>query len=270
MSGDELQRALGLIHAVQEGSADRVEPFEGGTAYLCDRLPRVWDLNFMRVEAAGPELSARALSREAERLQGGTGLWHRRVTVEDEATARRLLPEFRELGWTVQRHVVMPYRGGGETGADRDSVVEVDPETVRDARPRFLGEARLGADPEAVRQLSDRVLVTAEAIRLRLFAATVDGAVASICELYSDGRTAQIEDVATLSRYRGRGLARAVVTRALEESGRAGHDLTFLVADADDWPQQLYKRLGFEPLALIHYFVTSPARTGGGGEPSTT
>ena len=74
MSSEELERALGLMHAVQEGSADRVEPFEGGTAYFCDRLPRVWDLNFMRVEAAAPELSAKALSGEAERLQGGTGL----------------------------------------------------------------------------------------------------------------------------------------------------------------------------------------------------
>ena len=71
--------------------------------------------------------------------------------------------------------------------------------------------------------------------------------------------TAQIEDVGTLGGYRGRGLARAVVLRALAEAGAAGCDLVFLEADEDDWPKELYRRLGFEPIGRIFAFLRKPA-----------
>ena len=56
---------------------------------------------------------------------------------------------------------------------------------------------------------------------------------------------AQIEDVATLAPYRGRGLARAVVTAALGEALAAGDELVFILADDGDWPKDWYARLGF-------------------------
>ena len=77
----------------------------------------------------------------------------------------------------------------------------------------------------------------------------------SAAELYSDGRTAQIEDVATLSAYRGRGHAKAAVTRAVEEALATGHELVFLVADGDDWPKALYAKLGFEEVGSRFAFL---------------
>src|SRR5919201_1517667 len=65
------------------------------------------------------------------------------------------------------------------------------------------------------------------AVPTRFFAAYNEGEVASYCELRSDGRTAQIEDVNTLATYRARGLGRAVVQRALEEA-RAANDVVFI------------------------------------------
>jgi hypothetical protein len=35
------------------------------------------------------------------------------------------------------------------------------------------------------------------------------------------------------------------VLAALDASRRAGHELTFLWADEDDWPRELYRKLGF-------------------------
>ncbi|MBW3653499.1 MAG: GNAT family N-acetyltransferase, partial [Actinobacteria bacterium] len=67
----------------------------------------------------------------------------------------------------------------------------------------------------------------------------------SVCELYSDGITAQIEDVSTLTKHRSQGLATATVLRALHEARAWGHEMIFLVADADDWPKELYTKLGF-------------------------
>jgi predicted GNAT family acetyltransferase len=81
----------------------------------------------------------------------------------------------------------------------------------------------------------------------------------SSTDLYSDGRTAQIEDVMTLREHRGRGYASAVVIRALEEALAGGHDFVFLTTDARDWPKELYRRLGFEPLGEKYAYLLTPA-----------
>ena len=259
MLGDpDLRRAVELMRSVHDGSSDHRAPFSHGTALFNLALPRVWDLNFMRLERWDEPLTAYELAREADRVQGGAGLAHRRITVEHEQTALALLPGFRRVGWSVQRHLVMAHRRPSALDANGTLVIEIEPERLRAERHDFLGEARIGVDADAVRQLADRVLATSQATDLRLFAHERDGAVVSVCELYSDGRSGQIEDVATRSAYRGRGLARAVVLRALEASRRSGHELTFLVADEDDWPRRLYERLGFETIGRLHYFAKAP------------
>jgi predicted GNAT family acetyltransferase len=66
--------------------------------------------------------------------------------------------------------------------------------------------------------------------------------------LYSDGTVAQVEDVYTVPEERNRGHARKLVTKATEVARASGHELVFIVADADDWPQHLYRRIGFAPI----------------------
>src|SRR4029450_1670604 len=105
------------------------------------------------------------------------------------------------------------------------------------AEPRVENEA-------VARQLVHNRRVMAAAVDTRFFAARVDGQIGSYCELYFDDRTAQIEDVLTLEPFRNRGLARATVSRALDESRAAGHDLTFLIADRDGWTKQTYSKIG--------------------------
>ena len=38
-----------------------------------------------------------------------------------------------------------------------------------------------------------------------------------------------------------------------------GDQLTFLVALVDDWPREMYRRLGFEAVGVVHRFRLSPA-----------
>ena len=64
---------------------------------------------------------------------------------------------------------------------------------------------------------------------------------------------AQIETVETLEAFRRRGLSRAVVSAALAAAGT--HDFVFLVTDADDWPQQFYRQLGFETVGIESRFL---------------
>jgi hypothetical protein len=38
----------------------------------------------------------------------------------------------------------------------------------------------------------------------------------------------------------------------------AGNGLTFLGADADDWPERLYARLGFDPVGVVTAMIRKP------------
>jgi ribosomal protein S18 acetylase RimI-like enzyme len=109
-----------------------------------------------------------------------------------------------------------------------------------------------GDDAELARQLIELDRRLADAIDVRHYAAFVEGEVAAYAALYLEGAVAQIEDVATLPAHRGQGLARAVVLHAVSEARRAGAELVFLVADGADWPQELYRRLGFDAIGAEH------------------
>jgi hypothetical protein len=80
----------------------------------------------------------------------------------------------------------------------------------------------------------------------RWFVAPAEGEPLSACCLYQAGRIGQVEDVGTLVRGRERGYAKAIVTAAVAAAQAAGDETIFLTADAADWPQLLYAKLGFE------------------------
>lgn len=79
----------------------------------------------------------------------------------------------------------------------------------------------------------------------RFFAALVGADVAGCCELRELDGVAQIETVEVLEEFRGRGLGRAVVQAALDEARRS-NEVVWLEALADDWPRELYAKLGFD------------------------
>src|SRR6476659_3591903 len=80
------------------------------------------------------------------------------------------------------------------------------------------------------------------------------GDVVAMTKLYSDGVTAQVEDVYTVPEWRNHGCARRLITRAIAVALQAGHELVFIVADDDGWPKHLYSRLGFEPIGRMAMF----------------
>ena len=260
------ERALAFEELVRERRAERVVPFRWGVAVFNMSLPRVWELNLLRVEQT-EGATAEALTEEAERVQGEAGLVHRRVSVVDEAAGAGLEADFREAGWRPSRFLAMVHRHPPTRTADVPGVVEVDRATLEPLRARTIGEEPWGNDPETVRQLLEASALTAQAVEVRHFAVVVDGTSASAADLYSDGKTAQIEDVTTLPEYRGRGCASAVVLRALAEAERAGHDFVFLVADDEDWPKELYARLGFEGVGRWYSFLRSPTSAPPGETP---
>ena len=134
------------------------------------------------------------------------------------------------------------------------AAVEVDSDALVPVWAAGIASAP-GAHDELVRQLVAAQLLRRKAVAVRYFAVLVDERPVSYCELFSNGATGQVESVLTLPEHRGKGYARAIVTRAANESRMMGHDVTFLTADEDDWPKELYAKLGFERVARVWDFA---------------
>jgi len=130
----------------------------------------------------------------------------------------------------------------------------VDEPTLRPLWAEGISSQPWASEP-LVQQILEHRRDVGKAIPTGLFAAEADGRLVAHAELYSEDGVGQVENVLTLPDYRGRGLARSLVLHAVAESHAAGNDLTFLVADADDWPEQLYERLGFETVGRYARFL---------------
>jgi ribosomal protein S18 acetylase RimI-like enzyme len=250
----ELERALDFL-ALGDHGGTRRKPFAYGTAVFDDRLPRRWDSNYLLVTNVPDGLGAEALAAEAERVQGDAGLRHRKLELRDEGAGARLEPQFRALGWTVNRHLLMALRREPDRSPDRSLVQEVDAAALREVRAQQIHGYEWGADPEVVEQLYAAKTFLSEVVNARFFALLMENRPVSWTDLYLANGTAQIEDVGTLDAHRGRGYASAVVLHAAEEARDAGSDFVFLVADDEDWPKELYRKLGFDELGRIYEFL---------------
>lgn len=238
-AGDDLERAFAFLRRGDvRGTAERPSRF--GTAVLTPELPLRYDSNLLYVDR--PVSSPEELAAEADRIFSEAGLRHRAILFRHAEEGERVaagLP-----GWAPERHVVMAQLHEPEP-VDTDGVAELGHQGVRSARERMISSYSWGT-PAVAAQLLDYKPLLGRWVTVRSFGALEDGVVVSYADLYVDGREAQIEDVATLPEHRGRGHAKAVVTRATDEARSSGADFVFLVADAEDWPQELYRRLGFE------------------------
>ena len=243
MTAGDLERAFDfVVRADMAGT--RTESFRFGTLVRMPECPLRHDSNYLLV--TNPDgADAAALAAEADRLLGGAGLAHRLVMFRDAAAGERLAGEFQALGWTLDRGVVMAQRRRPERAVDLSQVLETSDTQLRVAR-----RAQLLNEPWCTPETADQILDARRHIPVvaRHFAVWLDARPASWCELYLEDGTAQVEAVATVERHRNRGLASAVVLRAVAEARAAGADLVFLVASADDWPRHLYRRLGFDEI----------------------
>ncbi len=251
----ELERCLALLREIDHKAAKSEVPFRFGTAYLHDELPRVWSRNYLSLERDLESATAGLVSTEADRVLGEAGVTHRKVEVFDAEVGERLAPGLATLGWQVECDVIMVAAREPDRETDLSVVDELEPEALE---PVWAEANRADGnidDEDVIRQLADGKRVLATAIDARFLAARAGREIGAYCELYSGGGTAQIENVLTLERFRNRGLARALVLRALQESRAMGNDVTFLLANRDDWPKELYRKLGFDEIGFVYDFV---------------
>ena len=253
----EHERAVAFMRESSERVAERRERTRYGVALFVDSLPLVHWVNTLAVDL-GVRASAGELAADAGAVQARAGLRHRRLSISDELGGD-VETRLRDLGWKVERLLVMPHGGGGRD-VDTSGVEEMDPAELEPAWAAGMRESI--RDEQTVRQLVAAQHRRRLAREVRYFGARADGEIASYCEQFSDGETAQIESVMTREPFRGRGLASAVVTAALRDAHARGHSLVFLCADDEDWPKELYAKLGFGVSGRVWDFVLEPVTSG--------
>jgi GNAT superfamily N-acetyltransferase len=246
-----LRRALAFLDRLDESIVDERRPWGGGTALLTPGLPKVWSANFLRLER--PEgRDPEAIATEAEAVAVASRIAYTTLVVDDEAAGAALAPDLGRLGFDVDRTLVMKLAATPDPPS-----VPVEPATFADVAPsrRELTLELHDDDEELADQLGQLDRRLEAAIGGRWYAVRERGTLLARAWLLSDGSTAQVEDVATTRRARGRGLARAVVSAAARAAVEDEHGLVFLITSADETTPELYRKLGFEPLGLTYRFV---------------
>ena len=151
-----------------------------------------------------------------------------------------------------------PRAAAGPHAGGLAAVREVSHDDVYAAEERFLRDEPGTTTPEARRQVMQHNRHIGELLGERCFAAFDGDAVCAYAKLRHRDGVAQVEDVAVAPEQRGAGLGRLVTSAALAAGLALEPELLFIVADEEDWPRELYGRLGFEPAGRIRGFLRPP------------
>jgi GNAT superfamily N-acetyltransferase len=248
-----IERIHRFFRHAEEGVCDEVASTAHGTALLTPSLPLVWQVNAIRVE--DPDASARDLMQEAEEVQRAFG--HRKLVIHDEQLGARLSGEFAAAGWNVFRVLIMLRRRPADRAPEPGAGAEVGKEVGAAALAAFRREQPFGWQDAAVRQLAEMDARYDRILGARDFGSPpADPACA--CRLYTHDGLGQVDEVGTVEARRRRGHARAAVAAAADAAVDAGCEAVFMVTDAADWPQELYRRLGFDEIGATYEFLKLP------------
>ncbi|MGH2900424.1 MAG: GNAT family N-acetyltransferase, partial [Solirubrobacteraceae bacterium] len=209
------------------------------------------------VTAGRAEVSAGELVADAERELAAFG--HRWVVVEKEPLWRTLDDGFAAAGWKSETHVYMAHRRDPDRLPESlGAVREVGHDEILAAEHRFL-QTQPWCVGAAGTQVIDYHQTLGAVLGERYFAAYDGDDVGAYAKLRRRDGVAQVEDVVVLDGHRGRGLGRTVMSAALVAGLETKPELLFIVADDDDWPKQLYARLGFDAIGRARMYHLLPA-----------
>ena len=230
--------------------AAEVVPWRFGRAVFDPVFRHSYDNNRMLVEEPLDGARFVDLAAAADALMEPRGLAHRQIDNLDPPADARLRPGFEAAGWRREHSTWMVAARPPDRPAAAGLAREVSWADVRATVETSTVREPYATDPEVVRQLVDRMGRIRAAATVRHFAVSAPdgGGFAAYCHLFLGAAPgcAQVEEVATLQEYRGRGFARAVVLAAVDAAAASGADCTWLCADEEDWPKVLYRKLGFD------------------------
>jgi GNAT superfamily N-acetyltransferase len=244
-----LARVLGHLRRNLHLLSDDMRPTGPGWIVRTDSLPLVWTLNQLRITGAAAFEDVAALAEENQAY-----LPYRHVVFEDGAAGGRLESRFANGGWGSECEVIMTLEEASDRKADTGAVIELSEEQMLALMRRWSAEEHAGVGVE-LDELDEYNRREGRLWNERRFGVLDErGAPVAITKLRTDGSTAWVEDVYTVPEARGRGYARGLVTHAVTLARSGDYDLTFIIADDNDWPKHLYEAIGFRPIGTTRTF----------------
>jgi ribosomal protein S18 acetylase RimI-like enzyme len=250
-----LERVLAFERVVLCDRATDVLPLRGGVGVRHRELPAAYDHNQLRYDAPPPPAEVLA---DAETVLGAAGLDHRLVTVAEDRAGERLIDALTGAGYAHGAQLLMVATAPPTRGAGTAEVTRLDL-TARVAAARADWRRERPDWPQHTVDMLSRQATTLPAAADTTFLAVRCGAevVARADVLVRDG-IGQVEDVQTHPDHRGRGLASTLVLAGVGIARATGAGTVFLRAEEADWPQHLYRRLGFTDGGRSHTFTRTP------------
>jgi ribosomal protein S18 acetylase RimI-like enzyme len=251
----DFARAVTFERRAHEQLAQDVERLRYGFAFRDPCLPLVFFANLLWVTATSPgEVAVVELVADADRVLAA---YEHRWVVEHEPLWRALDGDLRAAGWGSETHVYMAHRRDPDRPAQVDGVREVAHDEILAAETRFT-QTQPWSLGDAGRQVIEHHRHLGELLGERCFAAYAGEDVCAYAKLRHVDGIAQVEDVVVLPEHRGNGLGRRVTTAALVAGMALEPEILFIVADDNDWPKQLYARLGFDPVGRTRAYHRLP------------
>jgi GNAT superfamily N-acetyltransferase len=232
---------------------ERVIELPWGSALWHRDLPRVHDLNIVRIPGDAEDLDARELAAVVDRLQGD--LSYRRLEFWDEGVAERFLPGLEAAGFNPDMILLMAYRG------EARATPAVEPATLDDITPleaEWLHSDLPSWEPdheELVRQILASHAITHAAIPSRCFCVRDGRKAVAMATLFDEGPIVLVEDVYVTPSHRGRGLGALVVDAAATAGLEQGAQLVYLPTDGNGLARLFYRRLGWTELSVVTRFL---------------
>lgn len=248
MDAAKMQQAVAHEREILLGTATDILDVSFGRIVISRQFPQALSHNVALVE--GPADAADVVVTIRAALKP-TGVEWASVWCPDEGWAEQASESLSDNGYTRMPQLYMVWSGVS------DKRVAVQAEHVAFAEMRqsiivsWLGTGRTEENSAA---LADRSGSYAQDCDLSYFGVRGDGMFDSFCEVQVRGTVGQIDNVITHEAAQGRGYASAVVHAACRYLKQSGCEFIFLCTDADDWPQQLYRRLGFRDIGIRSHF----------------
>lgn len=245
---DRAARATAFERYVATARSSHRTPVPGGVCVRSAEFPASYDHNRLILDRPVDVATAHALS--ARELYG---LEHWQLSVlapVDAGTVADLVA----AGWDHSENLLMVATDDPVPANCDLQVHRAELPVLADFRRAMRGRYLPGASVTEVQQLIDREVLTERVAQVEHLVVADGPVVAAQADLYVVGATAQVESVDTDPSHRGRGYATALVLDGLARARARGCDLVFLLADANDWPQHLYEKLGFRTIASSHVF----------------
>jgi GNAT superfamily N-acetyltransferase len=226
-----------------------------GHALLQHDYPASWHHN--RVIVTG-EVDPAAVIAAADKVLGDNGHAHRLVNFTDGPQGAAAEEAFTAAGYSAERIVTMIH--SGELPARVRGPVEA--LTFEELRPSLLEDWKADYpedSDESHAQLADRVQLYSRGADVTFLGVRdASGDVVARGELCVSEGLAQFENIVTRPEHRGKGYAKGLVIEALHRARDAGCDLSFLTAEATNWPRGWYRRMGYRDAAEVHHFQRTP------------